>query len=138
MSEDNKALMQRWFDEVWNQGNDKAIDELLADDAVIHGLVDATGAPVQGPEEFRNFHRQFRGAFPDIKVNVDDIFSEGDKVVARCSVRGKHTGDHLGFAATNAPIEFGGIAIARFENGKIAEAWNHFDFLEMNKQLGVL
>jgi steroid delta-isomerase-like uncharacterized protein len=138
MPEDNKALMKRWFEEVWNQGNDGVIDELLAEDGVIHGLVDSTGKPVQGIEEFCEFHRQFRGAFPDIRITVEDIFSEGDKVVARCSVRGQHTGDHLGFAATNAPIEFGGVAIARWKDGKIVEAWNHFDFLEMNKQLGVL
>lgn len=138
MSEQNKALMNRWFEEVWNQGNDNTIDELLAPDATIHGLVDASGAPVQGAEAFREFHRQFRGAFPDLTVNVDDCFSEGDKVVARCSVRGSHTGDELGFAATSAPIEFEGIAIARFANGKIVEAWNQFDFLTMNRQLGVL
>ena len=64
--------------------------------------------------------------------------AEGDKVVARCGVRGTHTGGHLGFEATNAPVEFEGVAIVRIKDGKIVEAWNHFDFLEMNKQLGVL
>jgi steroid delta-isomerase-like uncharacterized protein len=136
--EENKALIQRWFDEVWNQGNSQVIDELLADEGVIHGLADATGQPVRGLEAFHEFHNQFRGAFPDIYVSVDDIIAEGDRVVARCSVRGKHTGEHLGIAATNAPIEFGGIAIVRIKDGKIIEAWNQFDFLEMNKQLGVL
>jgi predicted ester cyclase len=52
-------------------------------------------------------------------------------------VRGKHSGDHLGFKATNNPVQFTGIAITRIENGKIAEAWNEFDFTEMNKQLGL-
>ena len=138
MSERNKALIQRWFEEVWNQGNEKVIDELLAEDAVIHGLVDASGNPVRGLEAFHEFHAQFRGAFPDINVSVDDIISEGDRVVARCSVRGRHTGEALGFEATNTPVEFGGVAIVRIKDGKIVEAWNHFDFLEMNKQLGVL
>jgi steroid delta-isomerase-like uncharacterized protein len=136
--EENKALIQRWFDEVWNEGNSQVIDELLAEDGVIHGLADATGQPVRGLEAFHEFHNQFRGAFPDIHVSVDDIIAEGDRVVARCSVRGKHTGEHLGFAATNTPIEFGGIAIVRIKDGKIIEAWNQFDFLEMNKQLGML
>jgi predicted ester cyclase len=49
-----------------------------------------------------------------------------------------HKGGHLGFEATNAPVEFEGVAIVRIKDGKIVEAWNHFDFLEMNKQLGVL
>ena len=137
MSETNKALMRRWFEEVWNQGRSEAIDELLADDVVIHGLVDAAGNPVHGAEAFREFHRQFRGAFPNMHITVEDVIAEGDRAVARCDVRGQHSGDHLGFKATNAPVQFGGIAIVRIENGKIAEAWNQFDFMEMNKQLGL-
>ena len=138
MSEQNKALVQRWFEEVWNQGKSETIDELLAQDGVIHGLVDVTGQPVRGIEAFHEFHNQFRGAFSDLQVSVDDMVAEGDRVVARCGVRGKHTGESLGFAATNAPIQFEGIAIVRIKDGKIVEAWNQFDFLEMNKQLGVL
>jgi steroid delta-isomerase-like uncharacterized protein len=137
MSEKNKALIQRWFQEVWNQGDSKVIDELLAEDAVIHGLVDASGNPVTGLPAFHEFHSQFRGAFPNINVSVDDVIADGDRVVARCSVRGTHTGDHLGFAPTDATIQFGGIAIVRIKDGKIIEAWNQFDFLTMNKQLGV-
>jgi steroid delta-isomerase-like uncharacterized protein len=138
MSEENKALVRRWFEEVWNQGNGEVIDELLAEDGVIHGLMDAGGNQVQGLRSFHEFHNQFRGAFPDMNVSVEDMIAEGDKVVARCSVRGKHTGEHLGFKATNAPVQFEGVAIVRIKDGKIAEAWNQFDFLEMNKQLGVL
>lgn len=137
MSEANKALVQRWFEEVWNQGKSEVIDELLAEDAVIHGLIDGAGKPVTGASGFHDFHKQFRGAFADINVSVEDAIAEGDRVVARCNVQGHHTGDHLGIAATNAPVNFGGIAIVRIANGKIAEAWNQFDFLEMNKQLGL-
>lgn len=137
MSEKNKALIRRWFEEVWNQGRSDVIDDLLAEDAVIHGLVDGAGNPVNGLDGFHDFHTQFRGAFPDLIVSVDDTIAEGDMVVARCSVRGRHTGNHLGFAATNAPVQFDGVAITRIENGKIAEAWNHFDFAQMNRQLGL-
>ena len=137
MAERNKALIRRWFEEVWNQGRGEAIDELLADDVVIHGLVDGAGNPVKGVQGFRDFHTQFRGAFPDIYVSVEDTIAEGDLVVARCSVSGRHSGDHLGFTATNAPVQFEGVAITRIENGKIVEAWNHFDFLQMNRQLGL-
>ena len=137
MSEKNKALIRRWFEEVWNQGRSDVIDDLLAEDAVIHGLVDGAGNPVNGLDGFHDFHTQFRGAFPDLIVSVDDTIAEGDMVVARCSVRGRHMGNHLGFAATNAPVQFDGVAITRIENGKIAEAWNHFDFAQMNRQLGL-
>ena len=138
MSEENKALVKRWFEEVWNHGDANTIDELLAPDGVIHGLADAGGNPVKGINAFRQFHDQFRGAFPSLIVTVEDLIAEGDKVVARCSVKGKHTGEHLGFAATNAPVQFDGIAIVQIKDGKIIQAWNQFDFMEMNKQLGVL
>ena len=136
MSEANKALMKRWFEEVWNKGRSEAIEEMFAFDGLVHGLADQH--PMRGPQAFREFHTVFRGAFPNIEVVVEDMVAEGDKVAARCRVRGKHTGDHLGFAATDAPVDFTGIAIVRVKDGQIVEAWNNFDFMKMNKQLGVL
>jgi steroid delta-isomerase-like uncharacterized protein len=138
MSEENKSLIHRWFAEVWNSGNAASIGDMLLDDAVIHGLNDPSGNAVEGIDAFRAFHAQFREAFPDILVNVEDVIAEGDKVVARCSVRAKHTGESLGIAVTNSTVDFTGIAIVRVSDGKIAEAWNNFDFLTMNQQLGIL
>lgn len=138
MASDNDALIRRWFEEVWNKGRAEAIDELLAEDGVLYGLSDASGQPVSGLAAFREFHKSFREAFPNILVTVEDTVSEGDKVAARCAVRGQHTGDGLGFAATQAQIEFTGIAIVRVEDGKIVEAWNNFDFMTMHKQLGTI
>ena len=137
MSENN-ALIHRWFDEVWNQGRTDAIDEMFAEDGIAHGLSDDSGNPLRGPAGFKGFHAKFREAFPDIVVTVEDTVSEGDKIAARCSVRGKHSGDSLGFAATNAPVEFTGIAIVRVKDGKIVEAWNNFDFMTLYKQLGTI
>ncbi len=137
-TENNKALLQRWFDEVWNKGRVEAIDEMLAEDGIAHGLSEVPESPLRGPVGFKPFHNAFRGAFPDIEVVVEDMIAEGDKVVARCSVRGKHSGEHLGVAASNAPVDFTGIAIVRIEDGKIVEAWNNFDFMRMNRQIGVI
>ena len=136
MSEANKAVVRRWFEEVWNNGRAEAIDEMFASHGSAHGLSDDDA--VIGPQEFKKFHATFRGAFPDIVVVVEDLIAEGDKVAARCSVRGKHTGDHLGIAATHMPIGFTGMTIVRIEDGKIVEAWNNFDFMSMNRQLGVI
>ena len=58
-------------------------------------------------------------------------------MAARCVVRGTHAGDHLGVPATNAVVHFTGIAIVRIEDGTIVEAWNNFDFLQMNEQIGL-
>lgn len=138
MSEENKALVRRWFEEVWNKGRSEAIEEMFAADGIAHGLSDDSEKLMQGPDDFKPFHAAFRGAFPDVDIIVEDLIAEGDKVAARCSVRGKHSGDHLGVAASNAPVEFTGIAIVRIKDGKIVEAWNNFDFLRMNKQIGVI
>ena len=133
----NKALIRRWFEEVWNKGRADAIDEMFAADGIAHGLSDDVGKPLQGPGGFKPFHETFRGAFPNIEVIVEDVIAEGDKVVARCAVRGKHTGNHLGVAASNAPVDFTGISIVRIKDAKIVEAWNNFDFLRMNRQIGI-
>lgn len=137
MSLDNGALIRHWFEEVWNNGRAETIDELLAEDCLLYGLGD-DGRPLRGPVDFREFHKTFREAFPDITVVVEDTISEGDRVAARCTVRGRHAGDSLGFAATNRDTEFTGIAIGRIENGKFVEAWNNFDFMTMFKQLGTM
>jgi steroid delta-isomerase-like uncharacterized protein len=138
ISEQNKALIRRWFEEVWNKGRADAIPELFADDGVAHGLSDDAANPLRGPAGFLPFHAQFREAFPNIEVVVEDQIAEGDMVATRCSVRGKHTGHSLGFAATQAPVEFTGVTITRIKDGKIVEAWNNFDFMKMYRQLGAM
>jgi len=100
--EANKALMRRWFEEVWNKGRAEAIAEMFAADGVAHGLSDEPAKTMKGPDDFRPFHGIFRGAFPDIEVVVEDTIAEGDLVAVRCTVRGRHSGDHLGVAASNA------------------------------------
>lgn len=136
--EANKALLRRWFEEVWNKGRAEAIVEMFAADGHAYGLSDEPGKIMKGPPDFTPFHSVFRGAFPNIEVIVEDMIAEGDKVAARCSVRGKHTGDHLGIAASNASVDFTGMVIVRIKDGKFVEAWNNFDFLRMNKQIGAI
>jgi len=136
--EANKALVRRWFEEVWNKGRADAIPEMFAEDGVAHGLSDDVNAPLTGPSGFLPFHAQFREAFPGIQVVVEDQIAEGDLVATRCSVRGQHLGDSLGFAATQSPVEFTGMAITRIRDGKIVEAWNNFDFMKMYRQLGAI
>ena len=130
--------MERWFEEVWNKRRAEAIREMVTEDLVVHGLSDAQGEVIKGVKEFDRFHSQFVNAFPNIQVKVEDLIAEGDKVAARCTVSAKHTGDALGFAPTHADVDFTGIAIIRIKDGKIVEAWNNFDFMKMNRQLGII
>jgi steroid delta-isomerase-like uncharacterized protein len=131
MSAENKALVRRWFEEVWNKGRADAIDEMLASHAVVHGL----GSGVLGPTEFKAFHSAYRNAFPDVTIRVDDIVAEGDIVAARWSGTGTHRGGGLGFAATGRGIHFSGMVFVRVQNGRLVEGWNNFDQLGMLQQL---
>ena len=134
MSTEHKALVRRWFDEVWCQGRAEVIDELLASDAVVHGL----GSDLRGPAGFKTFYSAYREAFPKITIQVEDIVAEGDMVAARWSGTGTHQGNGLGFAATGRQVRFDGMVFVRVERGKLVEGWNNFDQLGMLQQLGVI
>jgi len=138
MSEENKAVLRRWFDEVWNNARADVIEELFDENGIAHGLSDDPSNPIRGPRDYRPFYEAFRQGFPNLKVIIEDMVAEGDKVAARCSVRGSHEGDFLGRAATQAPVEITGMTIVRIYNGKIVEAWNNFDFMTLYKQVGHL
>ena len=138
MSEANEEFIRRWFEEVWNKGRAEAIDEMFAEEGTAFGLADEAGNALRGPAAFKVFFHKFRGAFPDIEVVVEDAIAEDDKVAARCTVRGSHRSDSLGFAATNQPMEITGMSFVRVREGKIVEAWNNFDFMSMFQQLGAL
>jgi steroid delta-isomerase-like uncharacterized protein len=138
MNDQDKVIPHQWFDRVWNQGLEAAIDEMLTDDIIAHGLVDAQGNTIHDKDTFKTYFRGFRAAFPDIHVTVEDTVAEGDKIVALCRVTATHQGHELGFKATQQPVEFTGMCMLRIENGKIAEAWNAFDFLGMLQQIGAV
>jgi steroid delta-isomerase-like uncharacterized protein len=134
MSAENKALLQRWFDEVWNDGRLATVDELLAEDAVIHA---ATG-DLRGPVGFKPFHAAYRNAFPDVRLRLDQVVAEGDLVAARWTAAGTHGGDGLGMAATGRRAEFQGMVFARIRDGRFVEGWDCFDQYGMLQQLGLL
>src|SRR5581483_5308247 len=107
-------------------------------EGLAHGLADHPDKHLKGPEGFKPFFQAFRSAFPDINIVVEQTIAEGDLVSARCLVRGTHTGDGLGLAATKQPVYFTGMTIVRIKDGKIIEGWNNFDMLSMFHQLGAV
>ena len=133
MSEENKALVRRWFEEVWNKGRAEAIDEMMANDGLAHGLGDAS----LGKAEFKQFHAAYRQGFPNINVHIEDVVAEGDKVAYRWTASGRHVGHLMGIAPTGKSAQFIGMGIIRVRDGKIVEGWNVFDQLGMFKQLGI-
>jgi len=132
--EGNKALSRRTFEEVWNQGNLAAIDELYDANQVSHGL----GVDVpSGSAGLKQFITMYRTAYPDTHFTVEDQIAEGDKVATRWTATGTHRGDLFGIPPTGKRVTVTGIAISRVANGKIVETWNNFDALGQLQQLGV-
>ena len=130
----NAQLARRWFEEVWNQKREAAIDELLAADGIAYGLGEA-GRELPGPEAFRQFWRKMIGAFPDIHINIEDAISEGDRTALRFSFTGTHRGDQLGIPPTGRQIRVTGMSFTRWRNGQIAEGWNEFDVAALMQQI---
>ncbi len=133
----NETVLHRWFEEVWNQGHEDAIDELAAEDFVIHGLQDPSGNDVIGRETFKPFFRQLRAAFPDMHFEIEDALTDGDKAFVRCRVTARHSGPGVTPAPTNKRVDFTGMCVARVKDGRISEGWNNFDLLTMYRQLGL-
>jgi steroid delta-isomerase-like uncharacterized protein len=127
----NAALARRWFEEVWNQRKDDTVTELMAD--VCDGHME--GGDVHGPAEFLAARAALLAAFPDIRVKVEDVVSEGDKVVVRWSASGTHKGDELGVAASGRKASFRGMSWIRFANGKVVEGWDSWNMGRLLQEL---
>ena len=126
MSEANKQLARRWFDEVWNQKSEAAIDAMYHPQGRAYGLPDAESVLV-GREEFKKFHRTQVGAFPDLHFDLKDVIAEGDRVAIRWSATMTHRGDQLGFAASGKSANLEGSSFLVIRDGKIFEGWNQME-----------
>ncbi len=126
MPTENTRLIYRWFEEIWNQQRADLIDEWMEPDVIAHGLGDRA-ADLHGIESFREFHRQFTGAFPDLRIKVEEVLAEGDLSACRFTGTGTHRGDHLGLAPTGNAVTFTGMTFTRWRDGRIVEGWNNVD-----------
>jgi steroid delta-isomerase-like uncharacterized protein len=135
--EENKAVVQRNYEEL-NRGNlVGAIDELYAEDFVLH--VPGLPEPLRGREAFKQFVTAFfLDAFPDLHETAEDLIAEGDKVAIRESYQGTHTGQFQGLAPTGQVVRFTSTDIYRIADGKIVEVWTELDALRMMQQLGAI
>ena len=139
----NEEIIKKWYEEVWNKKRENAIDEMLSPTAIAHGLTDENNNEVVGAENFKVFFRKFIASFPDIQVNIENTVSEGNKIAALAVVRLTHAGSPFkvsaekSIAPSGKAIQFSGITITVIKDGKIQEAWNHFDFLSLFMQMGM-
>lgn len=119
-AEKNAALARRWFDEVWNKRSDSTVHELLHIDAAGH----LESGDSRGVAEFLATRAFILGAFPDLRIVVEEMAAQGASVAVRWSVKGTHRGEFLGIAASAAPVDFRGITWLRFADGQIVEGWD--------------
>jgi steroid delta-isomerase-like uncharacterized protein len=132
----NKAIVSRFVEEVFNNGNAEAYGELVADDYVNHN------PPIPGlpgsKAGFRQAVTVTREAFPDVHVTVEDILAEGDKVMFRDTTTATHRGDFQGIPATGKHLNWTEMHFFRIADGRIAEHWANFDQLGILIQLGAV
>ncbi len=146
-SEENKALVRRFYEEVWNRGNVTAVDELIAPNYVNHFDFPANvPVPADSPlnrEALKQFIPQFRGTFPDLHIMVEFQVAEGDLVVTRMTARGTHQGEYRGLTFKGNPptgrqATWTMTDINRIRDGKIVEGWFNEDAVGRLQQIGVL
>jgi len=137
MSEENRALVRRELEEIFNEGKLDLADELLSPDYVVHDS--ALPEPVRGIEGFKQLRAGYHSASSDIRTTIDDMIAEDDKVVIRWTTRGTHNkGEMLGVPPTGKQIEVTGITVNHISEGKIAEDWTVWDSLGLLRQLGAV
>ena len=132
---ENKAIVLRSLEELYNLGNLDLADEFYAAEYVWHNV---SGPDVHGSEGMKQHVAVVRKAFPDIRITADDMIAEGDKVVTRWTIVGTHTGEFVGIPPTDVQVKFTGILISRLAGGKIVEDWENSDVLGLLQQLGVI
>jgi steroid delta-isomerase-like uncharacterized protein len=132
--DENKALVRRFYEEVWDKGNLAVCEEVFTPDYVRHDP--RATEPPPGPEGQKQIAADFRAAFPDLRVTVDLLVAEGAYVVGRWTAAGTHSGSWAGLEPTGRAVSFSAVNIWRFENGKASEIWNHRDDLGLLEQLG--
>ncbi|MGI8908957.1 MAG: ester cyclase [Rubrobacteraceae bacterium] len=133
-AEENKALVRRFVEEFWNEGNTATADELMAVDAEIHM---PTGEVVN-PDGLKGFAGAWRESFPDWHSTFEELIAEGDRVAERWTGRGTHRGELRGIPPTGKRVEVPGSVFYRIAGGKIVEFRGQLDMMSLMQQLGAV
>ncbi|HBY97013.1 MAG: ester cyclase [Ardenticatenaceae bacterium] len=131
-AEENKAIVRRAIEEVWNKENLAIVDEIYAANYIVHD----PNAPWL--EDIHQLLSIYRSAFPDLHMVIDDLIAEGNKVMERWTMTGTHRGTVVHIPPTGERVEVTGISIFRFEGGKMKEEWSSWNALGLMQQLGLV
>lgn len=131
------ATAQRFFDEVWSQGELGVVDELFAPEYVGHPS--GPEETVRGPEGVKEYVGRLRAGVPDLTVTIEDQLADRDKVVTRWTAQGTHDGELMGIDPTGRAASVTGITIQRIGDvGQIVEGWTNWDTLGLLQQLSAV
>jgi len=128
----NKALVRRYYEEMWNRWDFALADEMIGEGVIFRGSL---GVDVQGRESFKEYMRAVRQAFPDFHNHVEELIAENDRVVARLTYTGTHRGELFGIGATGRRVSYVGVALFRISEGRIVEGWVLGDIHGLMRQL---
>ncbi|WP_227353258.1 ester cyclase [Haladaptatus salinisoli] len=131
-AEENKETVRTFVEQAFNEGNMDAVDEYVAEDFVRH---DPAAEDVRGVDEYKEFVKMNRTAFPDYHESIESMSAEDDTVMYRWILHGTQEGEIMGVEPTGKSVEINGMVEMRLEDGKIAEMWGTFDALGMLEQL---
>jgi len=134
MSAQANTELQKKFGEAVNSGNLDLLRDLISSDSVDHDPSPNQGT---GPEGYIKFFKMMRTAFPDLKIDVETLLADEDKVAFAYTITGTHQGTFMTVEPTGKTIKARGMQISKFENGKMTERWGSSDELGILKQLGV-
>jgi predicted ester cyclase len=138
--EQNKKIVARFIEEMWNQRNLQAADELFAGNCVTHQLrsgEDSAGAP-RSPDSVKQEAAAWLKGFPDLLFVLEQMIAAGDRVMSYCTMRGTHSGAWMGIGPTERKVSIPIITIHRIKDGKIAEDWVLVGSLMLFQQLGLV
>ncbi len=133
-AEENRASLERAVGHFNDPENRLRYLDLYAPDAVLHGYQGVE----PGLPSIRRFYEAFWAAFPDARLTIEDVLTEGDRLACRFTVRATHRGELMGIPATGRPVELPGITILRFREGRCVERWSQAEFLGLLQQLGAV
>jgi predicted ester cyclase len=132
-TEENKAIVRRFFEEGPSKGNLIDADKLLSPDFTMH-------TPLPASPGIKGIHEVIttcRAAFEHLNVTIEEMIAEGDNVAARFTAHGIHKGDFMGLQSTGKPITMTGMEIFRIKDGRIVELWGEANLLGLMQQLGI-
>ncbi len=131
----SKAVVQRFYKELWSEGNLDVADELFAGNFIGHAPGNSL---TRGPAGVRKLVSDWRTGVPDMTVEIHAQVAEGSRCATRFTGRGTHLGTWLGIPATGKKVSLSGIAITRVIGGKVVSDWGEFDVMGLFQQLGVM